>query len=385
MEKQSVGERLFGAIVVFYCSSSIYMVVYGFLYYRDPLLLEPLARSLLREASQITDPVLRVICKAIIVVVALLYLPGVLGSMLGIIAVLLAWMILSFVYKQLMILAGVSQTGAIIAGLVFLGAAILILCILWQVLKPVALWIWRVVRWVATPIYGLVFDWWLKPMISHRKGRLLMDTVSEKKAQYEASLARLQAECPEIADIPLSVGATNWMSQVAERFRDRQTGKTMAQKILLLEQTKRFFAEYRAALDAQDEFKRYHHTVAEKDDEAELRRLERLKRKLQLEREIANLSGSKNVQFERQFNESKKKRLVDIQNEVFLEFERHVEKNITLRAKYNELARKIENHPDLDADQKSEMLKKLKEELLSRESQRTAGSARSIPIYKKEA
>ena len=130
MEKQSVGERLFGAIVVFYCSSSIYMVVYGFLYYRDPLLLEPLARSLLREASQITDPVLRVICKAIIVVVALLYLPGVLGSMLGIIAVLLAWMILSFVYKQLMILAGVSQTGAIIAGLVFLGAAILILCIL---------------------------------------------------------------------------------------------------------------------------------------------------------------------------------------------------------------------------------------------------------------
>jgi len=385
MEKQSVGERLFGAIVVFYCSSSIYMVVYGFLYYRDPLLLEPLARSLLREASQITDPVLRVICKAIIVVVALLYLPGVLGSMLGIIAVLLAWMILSFVYKQLMILAGVSQTGAIIAGLVFLGAAILILCILWQVLKPVALWIWRVVRWVATPIYGLVFDWWLKPMISHRKGRLLMDTVSEKKAQYEASLARLQAECPEIADIPLSVGATNWMSQVAERFRDRQTGKTMAQKILLLEQTKRFFAEYRAALDAQDEFKRYHHTVAEKDDEAELRRLERLKRKLQLEREIADLSGSKNVQFERQFNESKKKRLVDIQNEVFLEFERHVEKNITLRAKYNELARKIENHPDLDADQKSEMLKKLKEELLSRESQRTAGSARSIPIYKKEA
>lgn len=212
-----------------------------------------------------------------------------------------------------------------------------------------------------------------------------MDTVSEKKAQYEASLARLQAECPEIADIPLSVGATNWMSQVAERFRDRQTGKTMAQKILLLEQTKRFFAEYRAALDAQDEFKRYHHTVAEKDDEAELRRLERLKRKLQLEREIANLSGSKNVQFERQFNESKKKRLVDIQNEVFLEFERHVEKNITLRAKYNELARKIENHPDLDADQKSEMLKKLKEELLSRESQRTAGSARSLPIYKKEA
>ena len=116
-----------------------------------------------------------------------------------------------------------------------------------------------------------------------------MDEVYKKRERYVESIETIQRECPEIADIPLSIGPASWFERVAERFRDRETEKTITQKTKLLEQTKRFFTEYRAALDAEDELRRVKSAFREKDEDAELRSLERQKKKLALEREIADL------------------------------------------------------------------------------------------------
>lgn len=127
-----------------------------------------------------------------------------------------------------------------------------------------------------------------------------MDDVRGKKAQYEYMIAKLKNEYPEMADIvPSSPGTDDtWIERVVERFHDRGCQKNREDKIKLAAQARRFYAEYRAAIDeyrgvleSHDDLNRVKggKTFAEKDEEEALRQLERKKRRLALEREIKDL------------------------------------------------------------------------------------------------
>jgi hypothetical protein len=249
-----------------------------------------LKRFVSRLWDSITDPVLKAIIGIVLGAVALVLVPGFIGTgiWLGIftLGVTLTLMLLWALLTGLFALAKISVTGAVVAAAI---SACLVYVGFRLFRKYAWPYVWKFIGPVAEAIYGMFFDWWLTPILKRRKEERIMDDVRKTRGRYEEAVSKLRSEVPEIADIPISIAPETWLANVAERFRQRQTTKTFAAQTEMLAQVKQFFGEWRAALDAEDELKRAKPTYLEKDEEADLRRMEREKRKLTLEREIGEL------------------------------------------------------------------------------------------------
>ena len=251
----------------------------------NPPVIEP-CEKLWHFVGNIADPVLRLICQIIAcAVIGVAGLSAFLGALIWL-AFVFALLIVWVIYDRAVWLYHLSPTGA--AVVIGLGALVV-----FGMIMNYRAGIARVFRWIGSFVYGLLFDWWFTPILVRGRERRIMRDVDDKREQFEASIERLKAECPEVQDIPLSIGPADWLSHVAERFRVRQTEKTIAQKTSLLAQTRIFFEQYRAALDAEDNLKRARPSYKEKDEEEDLRKLERQKRKLALEMEIAEMKKRK--------------------------------------------------------------------------------------------
>lgn len=232
------------------------------------------------------DPVLRVIVYVIAACVFLCLLPGIFVVSLCGLAVGLAGYAL-FYYKMLLqTLASISEGGQILA--VALGVfppLLLVWLLFWRFQAKLK----ALLLWLAMPIYGIFFEWWLPAILTRRREKTLMDNVEDKRAKYEGSLETLQTQFPEVRGVSLSNGYDKWYQGIIQRIIDRDRQKTFAEKIKLLGLTKHFFTEYRAALDAHDEFKRANSIYEAKDEQAELDGLRRKKEKIVLKREITEL------------------------------------------------------------------------------------------------
>ena len=141
------------------------------------------------------------------------------------------------------------------------------------------------------------------------KEKRIMDDVHEKQEQYETIVARIQKECPDqVGDLSLSIGYKTWIAMAIERFNTRQKGKNFAEQIKLLGLAKQYYTEYANALEAKDTLSRLIRGdfSKEKDEEAEIRELDRNKRKKVLHREIAEVDKDEDSEI-RQLEREKKK------------------------------------------------------------------------------
>jgi hypothetical protein len=252
----------------------------------------------------ITDPVLKAIVMVLLGVIALILIPGfiVVGLwLLGMtLAVSLTLGVLSALVAGIIALARISVTGAIVAATLSGGLGYLLFRLVrkyaWPPLR-------RLIRPAVDVIYGIFFDWWLTPLLLRRKEYRRMDDLRKKREQSDEVIAKLQR--PEVVKTQLPAPSTiapsaddNFITRWVERFRLRGHQKTNEEKIKIIAQQKKAYAEtrgaideYRGVLESLDELERVERgdTRIEKDEEAGIRGLDRKKRKLSLEREIRDL------------------------------------------------------------------------------------------------
>lgn len=238
-----------------------------------------IVRYFLSVVSSKTDPVLSWLIFIGGLLTALCLLPGVFAVSLFF-AAIAAGVLVVVVYLIVIVkLSAMSPTGFVLAAILaivppFLGVR------LWLRYVRLRLKIKRLLQRVTDAVFGIFFEWWLTPILLRRKEKRIMDDVKQKRERYEEAVMKLRRECPQIADIPISIAPETWLANVAERFRQRQMEKTFQAQTRMLEQVKMFFSEFRAALDAQDNLGRARGEFAEKDAEAKLRAQEREIRKL---------------------------------------------------------------------------------------------------------
>ena len=274
------------------------------------------------------DPVLNFIIWALAVAVAVALIPGMIGAGFYLIAVLLGLVFfVGLVVAPLIALAKMSLVGAIVAGI------LVVLPLIWLFRKyrdALARVVWKVFE----PAYGILFDWWLTPRLRRRKEQRLMDDVRNKQSKTREALNKLVP--PEVpADVPLAPLSTDesWLARIAERVRLRGQQINNQEKIKIAGQAKQYFAEtrgaideYRGVLEASDELERVQRgdSRTEKDEEAEIRRLDRQKRTVSLTQEIKDLKKKPEAAKDeyREKQEAKKsRRRVDIADNLFEQLE----------------------------------------------------------------
>lgn len=113
-----------------------------------------------------------------------------------------------------------------------------------------------------------------------------------------------------------------------------------------------------------------------------------LKRDLQDLEEV--VERAKTHPHKAKFEDKKSRRRFDVQDEVFEMFERPFEKIVELRLKYNELKERIRKHPQMNQNEKDDLLEELerfyKEHVPDEARESGEGVHKNIlPIYKKEA
>lgn len=228
--------------------------------------------------SSRTDPVLSWLIFIIGLLAALCLVPGVLIVILIAFAIVFVLSAIALFFVMLWKLALMSPTGFVLA--IILVGFTLIGAVRWLRSSRFGLKLEGWLRLAFDTVFGIFFEWWLTPILLRRKEKRIMDDVKQKRERYEQAAMKLLRECPQIADIPISIAPETWLANVAERFRQRQTEKTFQAQTKMLEQVKLFFSEFRAALDAQDNLGRAKAEFTEKDAEAELRVREREIREL---------------------------------------------------------------------------------------------------------
>jgi hypothetical protein len=271
-------------------------------------------------------------------------------------------------------LAHVSVGGAIVAGIA--GS----LPIAWLVRKyrsPLA----RICLRVLEPAYGMFFDWWLTPLLKRRKEKRIMDELRNKRSQCEAVVLRLRADYPEaVVDMELSTDSDTWLERMIERFHDRDRQKSIEERTKLIATARRYFSEYRAMLDAQDEL-----SLAGRD--AGIRRLKRQKEELELQHDIADLQelrpvdretqmltkryaleqlkrkagGGEDGAYKQGMKDKKARRLTDIEDHLFESLEHPIQTEVDARVLYKQLRQKIDRHPELSDTDKDELQARLRE------------------------
>jgi hypothetical protein len=348
-----------------------------------------------------TDPVLNFLIYAFFIIIGICLVPGIIGVGLYLIGIALALAFFFGLFVQpLMALSRMSITGAIVAGIVGL------LPILWLLRKyriPIGRGFWR----IAEPVYGIFFDWWLTPVLRRRKEKRMVDDLNKKRSEVEAVVLRLQREYPQA--VPEFGGGSltydTWLERVIERFHDRDRQKSIAERTRLIDLATRYFTEYRAMIDAHDEL-----TLADQD--AAIRRLERLKKQLALQNDIADLQHTATIgkevrdieqettiltkQYERDqakrkmaggqggpyqqgMNDKRERRLVDIEDDLFEALEHPMNTEVEAKLLYEKLRQKIDRHSDLSETDKDDLQARLKQRFTQ-----YFKTASSTPIFEED-
>lgn len=337
--------------------------------------------------NDISDPVLHILVLILTGGIAICFIPAIFLVMLYLLAFLIALGIMGGLLQLLISLGRVSITGAIVAGLISLaalyGVFLLIRELLWPKLRPY-------VQPAVDAIYGLFFDWWITPILKHRKEKRMMDDLRRKRSQCEAVVLQLQAEDPQpIADMGLGSLRSDdtWLERMIERFVDRDRQKNIAERTKLIGLAKQYFSEYRAMLAAHNEL-----TLAPED--AKIRRLQREKEQLELKNQLADLqhvaatrgelrpmeaekqkltlqheleqlkkkvAGGENGPYREGMRDKRARRMVDIEDDLFEALEHPIQTEMDARVLYKKLRQKIDRHPDLTDEDKDEMLERLKQ------------------------
>lgn len=100
-------------------------------------------------------------------------------------------------------------------------------------------------------------------------------------------------------------------------------------------------------------------------------------------KELARRAEEKSKQaptHEDQFEEKKRRRTLDLKDEIFEAFEGPVQKEVELRLKYNELREKIAKNREIDPAQRDQLLEQLEQHFRSQTSKREQSS--KLKIYK---
>ncbi len=329
------------------------------------------------------DPVLNFLIYAVFIIIGICLVPGIIGVGLYLIGIALALAFFFGLFVQpLMALGRVSITGAIVASIIG------VLPVVWLFRKyrvPIGRAFWR----IAEPVYGIFFDWWLTPLLRRRKEKRMVDDLNKKRSEVEAVVLRLQREYPQAVPEIGSGSLTydTWLERVIERFHDRDRQKSIAERTRLIELAKKYFTEYRAMLDAHDEL-----TLADQD--AAIRRLERLKKQLALQNDVADLrntaaigneirdldrettilakkheleqlkrkmAGGQGGPYKEGMNDKRERRLVDIEDNLFEALEHPMNTEVEAKLLYEKLRQKIDRHSDLSDTDKDDLQARLKQ------------------------
>jgi hypothetical protein len=242
------------------------------------------------------DVVLRWIVFALIWVIVLVLIPGFLAVSLGALAVIAALMAINFYYGWLIPkIAAVSSTGFVIAAILAVSPPVVLMRNLVQRYGRLGN---RIFGTFGMAVYGIFFDWWLTPLIRRRKGRQVMDDFRKKSERSEQAVAKLTGT--DITDLTSSAPRPDdtWIERLIYRFHihgqqknyEAQTKMAAAARQCHAE-TRGAIDEFRGVLNASDDLERVRRgdIVKEKDEEAEIRGLERTERKLTIEKKITDL------------------------------------------------------------------------------------------------
>ena len=347
------------------------------------------------------DPVGTFLIHTALVIVGLLLLPGVIGSVLYLLATLLALAFVAFGISLLAELARVSAIGAMVA---FIIGAVPFIWFVRSHRTGISKTFWR----VAEPVYAIFFDWWLTPLVRRRKDERMMDDIENKRRQCELIVVKLQEQDPHaLGDLgKVALHSDTLLERVIERFHDRDRQKSVAERTKLIGLARQYFNEYKAMLDAKDELSlatqdaRIRHLKRDKEETElkrdldyltsdaaagkELRALEQKRDKLTKEHEIRQLEhklggGADEGPYRQAMNDKKARRLVDIQDHLFESLEHPVSTDMEARLLYKQLRKKIDRHPELSDEEKDELL-----ERLERRWKQSYGRASATPIFEED-